>query len=178
MIMKRALSVTLCVMVLSAVLALGAYADESATTAEPPFSEEYEKRVGAEAIAQVEKEFKLLDDAEAKARIQEIVSKIVPYTQRPNINYDVRLLDTDIANAFSLPGGTIYVTRGLLDEVQSDDELAGVLAHEIGHNCTWDALTQAERNKKLFRGSVAATIAAISVASFSAVIYRRMRTKG
>ena len=60
--------------------------------------------------------------------------------------------------------------QGLLEEVQSDHELAGVLAHEIAHNCTWDALVQAEHNKDLFRGSVAATIAAILLGGSSDVV--------
>ncbi len=143
-------------------------ADENAE--KPPFSPEYEKKVGAEAIAAVEKEYSLLADEEATAKLQDMVTKITAHTQRPEITYDVRLLDTEIVNAFSLPGGTVYVTQGLLDEVQSDDELAGVLAHEIGHNCTWDALQQAERNKSLFTGSVAATIAAILLGGSSDVV--------
>jgi len=136
----------------------------------PPYSEAYERRIGAEAIREVEKEYKLLDDPEAKAKVEAMASAIAAVSDRPNLTYDVRLLDTDVVNAFSLPGATIYVTKGLLDEVQSDDELAGVLAHEIAHNCTYDALMQADRNKQYFTGSVAATIAAILLGGSSEVV--------
>ncbi|MGD9497226.1 MAG: M48 family metalloprotease [Armatimonadota bacterium] len=120
-----------------------------------------EKRVGAEAAAQVEAEYKRYEDPEVTAKLTEMVSIIAAASSRPDVTYEVRLLDTDIVNGFSLPGGIIYVTKGLLNEVQSDHELAGVLAHEIAHNCTYDALRQAESHKKLFMGSTAATIAAI-----------------
>ncbi len=150
-------------------LAAPASGDAGAPT-KPPYSPEYEKRVGAEAVAEVEKEYKLLDDPATKAKLSEMVAKLAAVSQRPDVVYDVRLLDTDQVNAFSLPGGTIYVTKGLLAEVQSDHELAGVLAHEIAHNCTWDALVQADRNKHLFRGSVAATIAAILLGGSSDVV--------
>ncbi len=155
-----AIWLSLC-LALMGVLALPARADD------PPFSEEYEKSVGAEAAAKVDAEYERFEDEEAQARVNEIVARIVPHTGRPDVQYDVRLIDTDEANAFSLPGGIIYVTRGLLESVESDHELAGVLAHEMGHNCTYDALYQAERNKDLFTGSVAGVIAAILLGTSS-----------
>ena len=146
--------VALCALLLAS-MALAAAADE------PRFSEEYEKRVGQEAAHQVESEYKPYEDAEALAKLTAMVAEIAAASARPTVQYDVRLIDTDEVNAFSLPGGIIYVTKGLLQAVQSDDELAGVLAHEVAHNCTYDALIQADRNKDLFTGSVAAAIAAI-----------------
>ncbi|MEA3403844.1 MAG: M48 family metalloprotease [Armatimonadota bacterium] len=127
----------------------------------PPYSKEYEQRIGAEAAAEVEKQYERYEDEEAQARLTEIVTEIAKVSGRPDVEYDIRLLDTEAVNGFSLPGGIIYVTKGLLGAVQSDHELAGVLAHEIAHNCTYDALLQADRNKELFTGSLAAAIAAI-----------------
>jgi Zn-dependent protease with chaperone function len=167
--MKRAI-LTIVFALAAAAAGMCVSADGDTPAARPPFSEAYEKRIGIEAIAQVEKEYSLLVDEETHAQLQEMVDKIALVSQRPEIVYDVRILDTDIVNAFSLPGGTVYVTKGLIDEVQSDDELAGVLGHEIGHNCEWDALTQAEHNKDMFTGSVAATIAAILLGGSSEVV--------
>ncbi|HUS80968.1 MAG TPA: M48 family metalloprotease [Armatimonadota bacterium] len=164
MTVKRILAVTILVALLAGA-ALAAGSDDK-----PPYAEAYEKRVGAEAILEVEKEYSLLQDEEAKAKVEAMASAIAAVSGRPDLTYDVRLLDTDMVNAFSLPGATIYVTKGLLDEVQSDDELAGVLAHEIAHNCTYDALVQAERNKEYFTGSLAATIAAILLGGSSDVV--------
>ena len=127
----------------------------------PPFSEEFEKKIGAEAAAQVEKEYKLYVDEEAHARLVAMVNEITAASSRPDVVYDVRLLDTEDVNAFSLPGGIVYVTKGLLKEAGSDHEIAGVLAHEIAHNCTYDALDQADRSKKLFLGSISAALVAM-----------------
>jgi len=169
MIIKR-VALTIIFALMTAATALCALADEDTPAVKPPFSAAQEKRIGAEAIAQVEKQYDLLVDEEMHTKLQEMVNKIALVTQRPEIVYDVRILDTDIENAFSLPGGTVYVTKGLIDAVESDDELAGVLGHEIGHNCEWDALTQAEHNKDMFTGSVAATIAAILLGGSSEVV--------
>jgi len=142
-------------------LALGLAAGLAAGANGERYSAEYEQRIGREAAAQVEKQYTRYEDADALAKLNAMVTEIAQASGRPDVVYDVRAIDTDEVNAFSLPGGIIYATRGLLADVQSDHELAGVLAHEIAHNCTYDALIQADRNKDLFTGSVAAAIAAI-----------------
>lgn len=132
-----------------------------AATGDAPFSPEYEKKVGQEAAGQVESQYKRYEDEDAQKKLDEMVARIAAASSRPEVEYDVRLLDTDMVNAFSLPGGIIYVTKGLLEEIGSDHELAGVLAHEIAHNCTYDALRQAKRNEEMFTTNVAALIAGI-----------------
>lgn len=62
-----------------------------------------------------------------------IVQSLAEKTGRPEIIYRVGILDTDQVNAFAAPGGYILITRGLLNFVQNEQELAGVLAHEMGH---------------------------------------------
>jgi Zn-dependent protease with chaperone function len=136
----------------------------------PPFSEEFEKKIGAEAAAQVEKEYKLYEDEEAHARLVAMVSEITAASSRPDVVYDVRLLDTEDVNAFSLPGGIVYVTKGLLEEAGSDHEIAGVLAHEIAHNCTYDALRQAEKNEEMFTTNIAALITGILLGADSDMV--------
>ena len=59
---------------------------------------------------------------------------IVPFTERPGVVYNCKIIEAGDPNAMSIPGGTIYFTTGLLKAVESDDELAGVLAHEMAHN--------------------------------------------
>lgn len=129
-----------------------------------------ERELGQQVTVEVEKHYKRLDDPEALKRLQAIVSALVPHTQRPDVEYDIRLLDTPEVNAFSIPGGFIYVTKGLLEAVQSDDELAGVLAHEIAHNCHYHALVQAERSRKLFMGALGAALVAIILGARSEVV--------
>ncbi len=106
---------------------------------------EDEIKMGREAVAIVEKEFKVLNDPALTARVDRIGQALaeaanrneVPITwgmpKQGNFQYTFKVLDTPEINAFALPGGFIYVNKGLLDDVQSDHELAGVLAHEIAH---------------------------------------------
>ena len=131
---------------------------------------EQERKIGEKVCAEIEKEYKRWKNPKAQKRVQAIVDEIAPHTDRPNIKYEVRLLDIKEKNAFSIPGGFIYVTRGLIEDVQSDDELAGVLAHEIAHNCTYDALNQAQRSSKMFLGSLAAGLAAVLLGAKSDVV--------
>lgn len=135
------------------------------------WSAEYEEKIGAKAIAEIEKEYTRYEDEEALQRVQAIVAEIVPHTQRPGVNYDIRLLDTDEVNSFSCPGGHIYVTKGLFEAVQSDAELAGVMAHEIAHNCTYDALEQLKRAKNLSLATAAAVVAAIVLGRGDETVY-------
>lgn len=65
--------------------------------------------------------------------VDSIAANLAKYRARPDINYQFKIIDTNDINAFSLPGGFTYVNFGLLNYVNSDDELAGVLGHEIGH---------------------------------------------
>lgn len=129
-----------------------------------------ERELGQQVTVEVEKQYKRYDDPEALKRIQDILAAIVPHTPRPDVQYDVRLLDTKEVNAFSIPGGFIYVTKGLLEAVQSDHELAGVLAHEIAHNSHYHALVQAERSRKLFMGALGAALVAIILGAGSDVV--------
>jgi Zn-dependent protease with chaperone function len=125
------------------------------------WSADYEKKVGAEAAAEAEKQYKLVaDDARIKS-LSEMANRLARTSDRPEVVYSVKILDADEVNAFALPGGFVYVTKGLLKDIQSDDELAGVIAHEIAHNCGYDGLERAEKSQKLFMGGLAATLVAV-----------------
>ncbi len=134
------------------------------------WSEQREQAVGAEVAEQIEKQYKLWEDEASQKQVEEILAELVPHTDRPDVEYLVKLLDSDEVNACSIPGGRIYVHRGLIEEVESVDELAAVMAHEIAHNCTYDAMDQAERNQKLFIGGITAALVAIFVGADSSEI--------
>lgn len=109
---------------------------------------EHERKVGEEVAREVDKAYGLVDWPEQMQRVTEIVNRLAKVSDRPNVQYDVGILDTGIPNAMAITGGYIRVTRGLLDMVQSDDELAGVLGHEMAHNTLFHGLRQAERDAK------------------------------
>jgi hypothetical protein len=120
-----------------------------------------EAELGKRTAEQIEKEIKLVKDEKAIARLNGIVAEIAPFTERPDVVYSCKILDTGALNAQSIPGGLIYITKGLLDAVESDHELAGVLAHEIAHNSLHHAKKLMERQKNASMVQVASMLALI-----------------
>lgn len=96
-------------------------------------SESQEIAMGKEADPQIVAEYGLYDDRELAVMLDNLGQKLSKVSQRPGLSYTFRVLDSPVVNAFALPGGYVYVTRGILAHFNSEDELAGVLGHEIGH---------------------------------------------
>jgi len=96
-------------------------------------SEAAERRMGAEQAEQLEMQPGLLDAPELSRYVDEVGQRLARASPRPELDWHFRILDLEDQNAFALPGGHVYVTRGLLVYLNSEDELAFVLAHEIGH---------------------------------------------
>lgn len=97
------------------------------------YTTEQEVNMGRKISKQVERHFKIWDDALAQNRVNAIGQKLAEVCDRRELLYSFKALDLKEPNAFSLPGGFVYVNRGLLEKAKTDDELAGVLAHEIAH---------------------------------------------
>lgn len=89
--------------------------------------------IGESVAKRVDEEFTLVRNPELLARLDEVSQRIVAVADRKSLSYRFSIVERKEPNAFALPGGPIYVTTGLLDLVESDDELASVLAHEVGH---------------------------------------------
>jgi MAF protein len=97
------------------------------------YSTDKEVQMGRSIAKEVEKEYKLVDDPLVQKRVEDIGSKIAAVSDRKEIDYAFKVLDDEEVNAVSLPGGFVYVNKGLVDKIDNDDELAGILAHEVGH---------------------------------------------
>lgn len=78
-------------------------------------------------------DFDYIEDGRTR-ELRKILNKMLPYVERKDLNYQVFLIEDDLLNAWTIPGGYIYVTTAMYDFVESDDEMANVLGHEIGHN--------------------------------------------
>lgn len=89
----------------------------------------------------------LVRDEEITRRVNLIGKSLACYSYRPELTYRFGVLNSPGVNAFSAPGGYIFITRGLYDMVQNDDQLAGVLAHEITHVTRKHALKIIERSE-------------------------------
>jgi predicted Zn-dependent protease len=121
-------------------------------------SPEKEMEMGDSIAKKVEAVYKLDPDKHAQERVELIGQRLAKYCDRKELIYHFKVLAVDDINAVSLPGGWVYVFSGLIDVCKNDDELAGVIAHEIGH------IAARHHMKKLQQSSVA-SIAMILVAA-------------
>ncbi len=96
-------------------------------------TEDQEIELGQEASAQVEQKEPVLSDPVVTDYVDRLGQSLVKKCGRNQIAYHFKVIDTADINAFALPGGYIYVNRGLLEAASNESELAGVLGHEIGH---------------------------------------------
>lgn len=121
---------------LSILLILAACSTNPATgeqqfTALMPASQE--ASVGAQEHAKVEQVFGKFIQGPLANYVNEVGQKVAQNTERPDVKYQFFVIDSPIINAFALPGGYVYVSRGLLALADNEAELAAVLGHEIGH---------------------------------------------
>lgn len=96
-------------------------------------SEAQEISMGRESDAQVRAEMGLYNDPELQQYVSRIGLNLAKLSERPNLPWQFTVVDQAAINAFALPGGFIYITRGILPFLDNEAELAGVLGHEIGH---------------------------------------------
>lgn len=96
-------------------------------------SEEAEVAQGAQAATEVEAFIGFAGDEELNAYVTDLGNRLVQHSSRSHLDFEFHVVDMEEPNAFALPGGFIYVSRGLLAIMNREDELAAVLGHEIGH---------------------------------------------
>lgn len=111
-----------------------------AARAAPAGSTPKEIELGREAAHDIAQSVEFVDDEKELAKLAAMLREIGGATERPDVEYVPHIVASPLVNAFTLPGGWVYVTTGLLESVESDDELAGVLAHEIAHNTNQHAI--------------------------------------
>ncbi len=97
------------------------------------YGTEKEISIGDSLAKKIKAKYKFVTDAKINTRLDNILKRLVNVCDRKDLVYSVHLIDDDIVNAVSLPGGYIYIFKGLADKLNSDDEFAAVIAHELGH---------------------------------------------
>lgn len=97
------------------------------------FSEDKELALGREYHPQIIKEYGRYEDEALQAYVQNVGERVAAVSHRTDLVYRFTVLDSPVINAFALPGGYLYITRGLMAYLNSEAELAAVLGHEIGH---------------------------------------------
>ena len=96
-------------------------------------SEAQEIELGKQSDVQVRQEMGIYNDPELQRYVETVGMRLAKSSERPNLPWHFAIVDEPAINAFALPGGYIYVTRGILPYLDNEAELAGVLGHEVGH---------------------------------------------
>ncbi|MCR4337360.1 MAG: M48 family metallopeptidase [Candidatus Omnitrophica bacterium] len=94
---------------------------------------ETEVAMGKDIHKQILQQYKISSNLEQVAHVEKIGQKLAQVSDRKDYEYHFYVINNDELNAFTVPGGSIYIFTGLLEKLSSDDEIAAVLAHEIGH---------------------------------------------
>jgi len=113
---------------------------------------------GAKAHKDVLKEYGAVDDPKLQAYVAELGQRLAAQSHRANLQWTFTVLDSPEINAFALPGGYVYVTRGIMAYLENEAELAGVMGHEIGHVTARHAAQRATRQQNAGIGVIAATV--------------------
>ncbi len=130
-------------------------------------SESEEIRMGRETDEQVVTQMGIYGDEELQQYVNAIGQRLAAASERPDLPWTFRVVDDPVVNAFALPGGYIYVTRGILAHMSSEAELATVLGHEIGHVTARHSVSQMSKQQLLGIGLVAGMVASPEAARYA-----------
>lgn len=108
-------------------------------------SRDEEARIGRENAAQVDARLPILHDAAVTGYVNALGQSMARTTSRADLDWTFAVVNTDMVNAFALPGGFIYVNRGLIDRASNESELASVIGHEIEHVVRRHSVKQLEK---------------------------------
>ena len=122
-------------------------------------SEAQEISAGQEADAQVKMEMGIYNDPNLQEYVSGIGMRLAKLSERPNLPWHYTVVDSPAVNAFALPGGYIYVTRGILPFLNDEAQLAGVLGHETGH-------VTARHSAQQYTRSIGGTIGLVALGIF------------
>lgn len=97
------------------------------------FSAEQDVEIGVQSAREAEQQLPLMNDAQVNDYVNRIGRRLAQNAGGPNFPYQFKVVNASDINAFALPGGPIYINRGVLDQARNEGEVAGVIAHEIAH---------------------------------------------
>ncbi len=113
-----------------------------------------EREIGQKIVKQIEEQWPLVAEPATTSKLEMIVNRLEPYMQR-RIDWEVRVVQSEELNAFCLPGGFIFFTTGILKKLETDSELAAVMAHEMIHADRKHGLKMAAEAEKVTLGAIA-----------------------
>src|SRR3954469_20855470 len=126
------------------------------------YSPQDDVKLGREAAAQVEQQLPLLSDDNVTSYVSEIGQRLVAAIpaefRHPEFRYTFKVVNVREINAFALPGGPMYVNRGMIEAAKTEGEIAGVMAHEMSHVVLRHGTAQASKATKYEIGQVAGAV--------------------
>ena len=131
------------------------------------YSEGQEIELGKQTDESVAAQYGLYDDAALQGYISKMGLAIAAKSQRPGLPWRFSVLDSPVVNAFAVPGGSVYVTRGILAMMSSEAELAAVLGHEIGHVNARHSMSQMSKQQVAQIGLVAGSVISKKFAQYA-----------
>ncbi|HSR68315.1 MAG TPA: M48 family metallopeptidase [Acidobacteriota bacterium] len=109
------------------------------------FSPQQDVEIGRNSASEIERQLPLLDDRRVQDYVDRIGQRLARHAPGPDFPYQFKVVNVSDINAFALPGGYMYVNRGLIEAARSEAELAGVMAHEISHVALRHGTNQASK---------------------------------
>jgi len=132
-------------------------------------SESQEIQMGQQADSQVIASIGLYPDPALQSYVQGLGTRLATTSERPNLSWTFRVVDDPAVNAFAIPGGFVYVTRGILAHMTTEAELATVMGHEIGHVTARHTAHEMSREQVAGLGLAIGSIASSQIARYAGV---------
>ncbi|OAQ42077.1 peptidase M48 [Pedobacter psychrophilus] len=129
-------------------------------------SEAQEIEMGKEADPQIIAQYGLYENPELQKFINAKGREMAIISHRPNLTYNFRIVDSEVVNAFAVPGGYVYFTRGIMAHFNNEAEFAGVLGHEIGHVTARHSVTQQAKSTLSQIGLLAGMVLSPTIAQY------------
>ena len=128
-------------------------------------SEESEIQMGQQYDPQVVAEFGIYEDQTLQNFLSQKGNEMAAISERPNLPWTFRLVDSEVVNAFAVPGGFVYFTRGIMAHFNNEAQFAGVLGHEIGHVTARHTVAQQSKQQLAQIGLIGGMILSPEIAS-------------
>lgn len=162
LILHRSTRQVVLALVASLTISLSADAQTRIDPDRNSFSPAQDVELGRRAAAEVRRELPIISDGRTQDYVERIgerlVSAVPGRLQQPRFRYTFQVVDRRDINAFALPGGPIFVNRGMLEAARNEGEVAGVIAHEIAHVALRHGTAQATKGQKFQLGALAGQI--------------------
>src|SRR5262245_28680609 len=159
LILHRSTRQVVLALVASLAISLSADAQTRIDPDRNSFSPAQDVELGRRAAAEVRREMPIARDGRTQDYVERIgerlVASIPGRLQQPRFQYSFQVVDRRDINAFALPGGPVFVNRGMLDAARNEGEVAGVLAHELGHVVLRHGTAQATKGQPFQLGALA-----------------------